>query len=79
MKTFLFTFSLAMVIGCASQKEIQVEMVTAKLVKIDTVYRQPTERKMLTWRDNNNVEYVSFVAMNQNYIVGTRMMLLRQR
>ena len=79
MKTFLSAMILAAVIGCTSAKEIQVEMVKAELVKIDTVYRQPYEKKMLTWRDENNVEYVSFVSMNQIYSLGTSLMLLRQR
>jgi hypothetical protein len=79
MKTFLFIASLATVIGCTSGKEIQVQLVKAELVKIDTVYRLPREKKMLTWRDENNIEYISFVAMHQSYTLGTSMMLLRQR
>lgn len=79
MKTFLFTLSLAAAIGCTSSKEIQVELVKAELIKIDTVYRQPNERKMLTWRDDHNIEYVSFVSMHQSYALGTSMLVLRQR
>lgn len=79
MKTILAAVSFIAIIGCSTQKEIQVEMVQAELIKIDTVFRQPKEQKLLTWRGQDNVEYISFVSMNQTYSLGTSMMVLRTR
>ncbi len=79
MKTILAAIGFIVVIGCGTQKEIQVEMVQAELIKIDTIFRQPKEQKLLTWRGQDNVEYISFVSMNQTYSLGTSMMVLRTR
>jgi hypothetical protein len=79
MKTILAYLGVIALIGCGSQKEIQVEMIAAKLVKIDTIYRQPHEQKLLTWRDKDNVEYVSFMPMNYSYPLGSSMIVLRTR
>lgn len=79
MKTILGIVGLVLLAGCSTHREIQVEMVTAELVKIDTVYRQPNEQKLLTWRDKDNIEYVSFIPMNQNFILGSTMTVLRTR
>jgi hypothetical protein len=82
MKTLLvaIAFAGAAAAGCTSTRDIQVEMVNAQLVKIDTVYRQSTqEQQQLTWRDRNNVEYTSYVSMNQHYPIGMTMVVLRQR
>jgi hypothetical protein len=83
MKTFILLLSMATVAlsSCYSAREIQVEMVSAQLIRIDTVYRYaPDEQKQqLTWRDDQNTEYVSFASMNSAYLVGTRMAVLRKR
>jgi uncharacterized protein YxeA len=83
MKTTLMAIAFAgavAAIGCTSTKDIQVEMVNAELVKIDTVYRQSSqEQQQLTWRDRNNVEYTSYVSMTQRYPIGMTMVVLRQR
>ena len=83
MKTLTLPLLLAIVAlsGCYSAREIQVEMVSAQLVRIDTVYRySPDEQKQqLTWRDDQNTEYVSFASMRSTYLVGTRMAVLRKR
>jgi hypothetical protein len=69
--------------GCYSRKEIQVEMVSAELIKIDTIYRfagdDQLPKQQLTWRDDQNTEYVSFVPMKTSYLLGTRMAVLRTR
>ena len=83
MKTILVTMAgvvAAALLGCSSGKELQVEMVSAQLVKIDTVYRQSSfQQQLLTWRDQDKIEYVSFVPMTQSYNVGTIITVLRQR
>ena len=83
MKTLLVALIITGAVaaaGCASTRDIQVEMVNAELVKIDTVYRQSSqEQQQLTWRDRNNVEYTSYVSINQHYPIGMTMVVLRQR
>jgi hypothetical protein len=85
MKTLLLIAVMAILCGCYSQKEIQVDMVRVKLVKIDTVYRYDNNSynddriQQFTWQDDRNIEYVSFASMQTNYIVGTNIMFLRKR
>lgn len=78
MLLVLATVALA---SCYSPREIQVDMVSAQLVRIDTVYRytEYKSQQVLTWRDNENIEYISYVPLQSNYIVGTRMAVLRKR
>ncbi len=80
MKTILMLLSIWAITGCANFKEIQVDMVQAKLVKLDTVYRYPDLLKQLTWKDQDNLEYVSFVSIyDQSFSVGSSMMVLRRK
>ena len=83
MKTILVGVAgvvAAALIGCSSEKELQVEMVSAELIKIDTIFRQsPLPQQLLTWRDQDHIQYVSFVPITQSYNLGTVMTVLRQR
>ncbi|HKZ65053.1 MAG TPA: hypothetical protein VJ111_01790 [Chitinophagaceae bacterium] len=79
MKTILAAMCFLAVIGCNTGKEIQVEMVQAELIRIDTLFRQSNNRKLLTWRDQNNIEYISFVSMNHTYPLGISMIVMRAR
>ena len=79
MKILLAAIALA-VVGCRSSREINVELVSAQLVKIDTIYRYSGEPKqLLRWRDVDNIEYVSIVAMNKKFPLGLTLNVLRQR
>ena len=82
MKTMIVLL-LAMVAlaSCYAPREIQVDIVSAKLVHIDTVFRYMNDKsqQVLTWRDNENIEYVSYVPLQASYTVGTRMAVLRKR
>lgn len=87
MKTFIpivaALVGVCTLCGCYSRREIQVEMVSAELIKIDTIYRfagdAESPKQQLTWRDDQNTEYVSFVPMKTSYLLGTRMAVLRSR
>ena len=81
MKTILVLLAVIGLAGCFSRKELQVEMVSAQLVRIDTIHRYyPNEyRQQLTWRDDENVEYVSYAPMQAVYSVGTKMSVLKSR
>jgi len=81
MKAVLVLAMVAAVLtGCYSTREIQVEMVDATLIRIDTVNRQTeNEKQLFTWRDQKNVEYTSFESMSKVYTVGTTITVLRAR
>jgi len=80
MKAILVAIACVAAFGCSPSKDIQVEMVTARLIKVDTVYRQTDNQKqLLTWRAQDNIEYVSYESMNRSYPVGITMTVLRTR
>jgi hypothetical protein len=82
MKTMIvLLLALVALAGCYSPREIQVDIVSAQLVRIDTVFRYLNDKsqQVLTWRDNENIEYISYVPLQANYTVGTRMAVLRKR
>lgn len=82
MKTFILLLLIsAAIAGCYSPREIQVDIVSAKLIRIDTVFRYTNDKsqQLLTWRDTENIEYVSYVPLQANYTLGTRMAVLRKR
>jgi hypothetical protein len=66
MKTILVILTAAVFGSCYSSSQVQVEMVDAQLVRIDTVFRYETYRsqypwqreQQLTWRDSYNKQYV---------------------
>ena len=56
--------------SCATEKEIQSDIIDVQLVKIETVQRYPDlEQKLLTWRDRNNIDYITFepAALNTKW------------
>ncbi|HEX2532722.1 MAG TPA: hypothetical protein VHK69_03245, partial [Chitinophagaceae bacterium] len=73
MKNIMYLFAAGMIWGCSTGREVQIEMVEAELVAIDTVYRHPVSRQVLRWRCSNKMEYVSYASINDRYIVGARM------
>jgi hypothetical protein len=82
MKTLIFLLlAVVSLASCYSPREIQVEIVSAQLVRIDTVFRYVNDKsqQLLTWRDTENIEYVSYVPLYASYTVGTRMAVLRKR
>jgi hypothetical protein len=82
MKTLILLLGVAMLSGCFSRREIQVEVISAQLVRIDTIHRFQGEdipKKQLTWRDNQNTEYISFASMHDSYPIGTTMSVFRSR
>ena len=79
MKSVILLLAIAAFASCGFPREIQVQMVRAQLIRIDTVYRYPLEEQQLTWKDNENQEYVSFAPINSSYTLGTRMIVMRTR
>ena len=72
MKSLIGLAAVIFFCGCSAEKEVQVEMLSAELVRIDTVYRYPGPQQVLTWRCSTNVEYISFEPLNNFYQVGYR-------
>jgi len=64
MKTILAVTTIAALYSCSLPRAIPAEMVSAELVKIDTAFRYNTAEQMLTWRDDNHVDYITYAPMN---------------
>jgi hypothetical protein len=80
MKTILSVAALVALFSCVSRRELQAEMVNAEVVKIDTVFRYTNNpQQLLTWRDENNIEYLTYASLYTKYSVGSRMMVLVKR
>ena len=81
MKIILVALALWAMIGCNSYRELQqIDMVQVHVVRIDTVWRHPDRMKQLTWKDSDNIEYISFVSLSNNvYPMGTNMFVMRKR
>lgn len=79
MKTILAGTTIAALYSCASPRAIQAEMVSAELVKIDTAFRYNNAEQMLTWRDANQVDYITYAPMNNTFFIGSKTVVLVKR
>ena len=79
MKTILVAMIIIALIGCSAGKDIQVEFVTAKLIKIDTVQRFTEYEKVLTWQSDDNIRYTSRLPMKKQVFVGMQFLVMRRR
>jgi hypothetical protein len=80
MKTILTVAIVIALLSCSAPREFQAEMVKAELVKIDTVFRYADPPKqLLTWRDDNLVDYVTYAPLNNYFTIGAKMIVLVKR
>ncbi|TMI85868.1 MAG: hypothetical protein E6H10_01890 [Bacteroidetes bacterium] len=80
MKTILLIATVTALFSCSAPRELQAEMVNAELVKIDTVFRNAdAPKQLLTWRDDNRVDYVTYVPLNNYFPIGAKMVVLVKR
>lgn len=79
MKTILVALGFISACGCSIGKDIQVEMVQAELIKIDTIQRGPESMQLLTWRDNRDVRYFNYQPISRYFALGTSMVVMKQR
>lgn len=79
MKTILAVVTVAVFYGCSSPRELQAQMISAELVKIDTAFRYSDPQQMLTWRDDNHVDYVIYAPLNNVFLLGSKMVVLVKR
>ena len=54
MKTIIAIAAIVLFCGCYSYKEMQVQMMNAELIRIDTVYRYERAEQVLTWKGTDN-------------------------
>ena len=80
MKTILLLLIVTLLYSCVGQKELQADLVDVKLVKIETVQRHPdVMKKLLTWKDINDVRYVTYAPLTNNYTIGSTMRVIIRR
>ena len=79
MKTIIVAMVIIAVFGCSVGRDIQVEFITAKLIKIDTVQKFTLYEKLLTWEDDSHIRYISYVPMKNRVTLGTQMLVMRRR
>lgn len=79
MKTILAVAAIVLLCGCYSFKEIQMEMMDAELVRIDTVYRYERAEQVLTWRSEDRTQFISYAAMGQPFVVGSRVTVFMRK
>ena len=81
MKAILLLIVPVLLYSCAGEKEVQVEIVNVELVKIDTIYRgSSVKEQLLTWKAENNVQYVSYQPINSgSFNIGSRMKMMVKR
>ncbi len=79
MKTIFIAMIILALCGCRIERDIQVEFLTAELIKVDTVNRYPKDRKQLTWLDQNNIRYVSYISIDKPIAVGVKILVMKPR
>jgi len=79
MKTILAVGTIAALSGCSTSRQLQAKMVSAELVRIDTAFRYNNPKQMLTWRDDDNVDYVTYAPMGNVFLLGSKMIVLVKR
>jgi len=80
MKTILVIATAVAFCSCAGPRELEAEMVNAQLIRIDTAFRYANDPKqILLWRDDNNVDYITYASMNNSFLLGSRMVVLVKR
>ena len=80
MKTILVIATAVVLCSCVGPREVEAEMVSAELVRIDTAFRYANSpEQMLTWRDDNHISYITFAPLNNNFLLGSKMIVLVKR
>ena len=80
MKLYVCTLFAGLFFSCASEREIQADIIDASLVKIDIINRYPNlQRKMLTWLATDNVLYITYEPVNSDVAIGTTRKMMARR
>ena len=78
MKSIIAALCIIALSGCRIEREIPVEFVKVELIRIDTVFRYPKERKLLTWQDQDKIRYTSSISIEKNIAVGSTLLVMRR-
>lgn len=80
MKSLVLLAIAGTMTGCTAEREVQVSMENVQLVKIDTIQRfATTPQKLLTWRSDDNVSYITYEPMNTFFPLGAKMIVMVRR
>jgi hypothetical protein len=80
MKLFLSLAISTLCVSCFTGRELQAEMVSATLVKVEEVSRYPNiKQKVLTWQTDKSVSFVTFESSSVNIPLGTQTRVLVQK
>ena len=76
----LLTLVVTLLFGCATEQEFLADLTVVRLVKIDIVSRYPNKQyKMLTWRTEDKVDYITYESMSSDVAIGDVMRVLTKR
>jgi hypothetical protein len=80
MKTIIAIATVILLYRCSGPRELEAEMISAQLIKIDTAFRYAKDpEQKLTWRDDNHVDYITYAPLNNYFLVGSKMIVLVKR
>lgn len=77
----VLVIALVIALGsCTVPRELEAEIVSAELIRIDTVYRfDDRPKQALIWRDTNKIDYITYASLQDSYSLGSKMMVLVKR
>ena len=80
MKTLALAMVVCSIFSCATEHEIQADMVDATLIKVEMVRRYPNaQEKWLTWSTSKTVNYITIEPVNTNVEIGmVRKVMIRK-
>lgn len=79
MKTVFVASAALLFTACVSERSLQVSVVQAELVKVDTLFRNSEYVQLLTWRSPERMKFVSYAGIKEYYPVGARMAVFMPR
>jgi hypothetical protein len=78
MKTIIAALCIIALSGCRIERDIPVEFVKVELIRIDTVFRYPKDRKLLTWQDEDKIRYTSTISIEKHIAVGSTLLVMKR-
>ncbi len=80
MKPVLLLATMMLLFSCTTEREFMADLTDVRLIKIDVVTRYPNKQlKRLTWRTDNNVDYITYESMSSEVAVGDVMKVLTKQ
>lgn len=73
MKTLVVACAALCFTACVSERYLQVSVIQAELVKVDTLFRNSEYVQLLTWRSPEKMQFVSYAGIKEYYPVGAKM------